>query len=347
MLLAMLDHVKVQFVPDIHVLVPLARMATPAFIILFGAMIEIAYLSKLRSGTGIGRIRERLASRLITCWALACVLTAAAVVSGNLDVEVGLRSVFGLGLGRFNEILLIYAALFLFLIATLTVLASLGSVAILALALLGWLAQPFLAIAFPDPPYIMNFLFGVGEGYGPALLPALTLLGFGMALGETLTGRRGAWLPAAIVVLAALVCVSELSHGLLEAGRRFLAHRWINHPGYYAVGIMGFVCMAGALHLGARIRALHGPLRVLASIGTQTLFVYAAGNFALNLLPMTDLSRATGLCTAFLFLAWLIALTLTGPANRNRIFIGVPALWGRFYGKLRNYIAARLVLQLS
>lgn len=36
----------------------------------------------------------------------------------------------------------------------------------------------------------MNYILGVGTGYGPALLPAMTFLGFGIALGETLNGRR-------------------------------------------------------------------------------------------------------------------------------------------------------------
>jgi uncharacterized membrane protein len=65
-ILAMLDHVKVQFVTDVHVLVPLTRLSTPGFIILFGAMIEIAYLSKLRAGRTMRSVRERMASRLIT-----------------------------------------------------------------------------------------------------------------------------------------------------------------------------------------------------------------------------------------------------------------------------------------
>lgn len=342
-ILAMLDHAKVQFVSDLHVFVPLTRLATPCFIILFGAMIEIAYLSKLRSGSEIRSVRERMAARLITCWALAILLTIAAVISGNLDVETAWRSTIGMGLGRFNEILLIYAALFAILIAMLPILARHGAVPILAVAIVGWLSQPVLAAAFPNPVYLLNFFLGVGVGYGPALLPALTFLGFGLALGETLTGRRGVLLAVLVVVLAAVVCASELSYGLLEFGRRFLANRWINHPGYYAVGIIGFVGIWGALLVAKRIRFMDVPLRGLARVGTQSLFVYGAGNLFLNLLPVLELPRAIGIVVAFLFLAGLVTLSLVGPSKRNIFGMGLPARWGQEYGKVRDYMVGRLL----
>lgn len=252
-ILAMLDHVKVQFLTDVHVLVPLTRLSTPGFVILFGAMIEIAYLSKLRAGRTIRSVRERMASRLITCWALAALLSLAALASGSLDFDSAWRATLGLGLGRFNEILLIYAALFAILIAILPLIARYGSVPILAVALLRWLLQPAFTAAFPDPPQLMNYILGVGTGYGPALLPAMTFLGFGFALGEALTGRRGYNLVVLIALLAIVICVSELSHGVMESGRRFLANRWTNNPGYNAVGILGFIgisaCLVGAKHI--------------------------------------------------------------------------------------------------
>lgn len=277
-ILAILDHVKVQFVTDVHLLVPLTRLSTPGFVILFGVMIEIAYLSKLRAGRSMQSVRERMASRLITCWALAALLSLAALVSGNLDFTSAWRATLGLGLGRFNEILLIYAALFAILIAILPLIARYGSVPIVAIAFLGWLLQPVFVVAFPDPPQLINYILGVGTGYGPALLPAMTFLGFGLALGEALTGRRNFLLVVLIALLAIVTCGSELSHGVMESGRRFLANRWINHPGYYAFGILGFIGISACLLVAKRFRLFKLPLQALARIGSQSLFIYGAGN---------------------------------------------------------------------
>lgn len=342
-ILAMLDHVKVQFVTDVHVLVPLTRLSTPGFVILFGVMIEIAYLSKLRAGRSMQSVRERMASRLITCWTLAALLSLAALVSGNLDFTSAWRAALGLGLGRFNEILLIYAALFAILIAILPLIARYGSVPIVAIALLGWLLQPVFVVAFPDPPQLTNYILGVGTGYGPALLPAMTFLGFGLALGEALNGRRSYLLVVLMAVLAIVIFGSELSHGIKESGRRFLANRWTNHPGYYAIGILGFIGISACLLVAKRFSVLGLPLRALTRIGSQSLFVYGVGNLWLNLLPVFEMSDAVGFCVAVMFLSCLIALGLLGPSKRNDLGKGLPALWGIKYGNTRDFLARRLM----
>ena len=158
-------------------------------------------------------------------------LSLAALVSGNLDFASAWRAVLGLGLGRFNEILLIYATLFAILIAILPLIARYGSVPIVAVALFGWLLNPVFIVAFPDPPQLMNYILGVGTGYGPALLPAMTFLGFGIALGEALNGRRSYLLVVLMTLLAIVVVGSELSHGVMESGCRFLANRGPTIPG--------------------------------------------------------------------------------------------------------------------
>lgn len=326
-LLAMLDHVKVQFVPDMHLLVPLTRLATPCFVILFGAMIEIAYLSRLRDGRlqegglqsgALAPVRRRLALRMRGSALWFAGLGLAAALSGNLTPAEALRSLVGLGPGRFNEILLVYTLLFAVTIALLPWLWRYGALPVLALAALGWALKALAEGKGLQPGYLATLLTGIGTGYGPALLPTMSFLGFGLALGETLTRRRSALLPAGLALLALLCCGFELSHGIAEAGRRFLAHRWTNHPGYYAVGTLGFLCIGAGLQW-----ALHRPLlsrgvRGLARIGRQSLFVYGGGNLALNLLPMIALPRPLGLCVAAGFLVALLGLARVAEARRAR-----------------------------
>lgn len=342
-ILAMLDHVKIQFVPDFHTLIPLTRLATPCFIILFGAMIEIAYLSKIRQGRNVHHVKTRLISRALTCWGLALLLTGAAVLSGNLGFEPAVKSLIGLDFGRFTEIFLIYAALFLLLIAMFRLTARYGSVPILCVATIGWALKPAMATFIADPSFFTTFTLGVGMGYGPALLPALTLVGFGLAVGETLTARRRAGLAIFVIFVAALVAIGELSHGPIEAGRRFLAHRWINHSGYYAVGILAFSCLLILFHRIDHYRIVDGPMRALATVGTQTLFVYGAGNFVLNLMPMIQLHRLTGFLVALLFMMVLIALALIGPKGRNAMGFGLPALLKQRYSRLMEKLTQHLL----
>lgn len=342
-ILAMLDHVKVQFVPDVHVLVPLTRMATPCFIILFGIMIEVAYLSKHRAGVGLDKIKTRMISRALTCWSLACLLTIAAIASGNLTFEAGLRSVGALGLGRFNEIFLIYTALFILLISFLPMIVRFGSVPVLALAIVGWALHPVLNQHLSESPFWLSFIFGNGVGYGPSIIPSLTFLAFGMAVGEFITKRRSSTLAWMLFAAAVIVFSFELSHGLLEAGRRFLAHRWMNHPGYYAVGMIGFAGLFLSVVVASRLALFHKQLDFLAVIGSQTLFVYAAGNLALNALPMISMDRLTGIVIALGFMVLLLGLAYAGPQRRNRLAVGLPAHFNALYGQLNTTIAKALL----
>lgn len=341
-ILAMLDHVKVQFVTDIHVLVPLTRLATPAFIIIFGAMIEIAYLSSARDSTSAQTLRWRMAQRLVTVALLFLLLTAAAVVSGNLDPLTGLQAALCLTQGRFSEIFLIYAALFALILLFWRGVLRHGSALVLIAAALGWGLWWVLNPVVEAPPYIMGFLFGIGQGYGPAILPGLTFLGFGMALGEALTGRRSAMLPALLLGLALVVVALELQHGILESGRRFLAHRWTNHPGYFAVGIVAACGMLAGLVVLERAGALRGVRRWLGRVGVQTLFIYGAGNLVLNLLPDRALPHWLGIPVAALFLGGLLVLAVAGREVRNRLGLGLPALWQRGYAPVRDAVAAMI-----
>lgn len=120
-----------------------------------------------------------------------------------------------------------------------------------------------------------------------------------------------------MALLAIVVVGSELSHGVMEAGRRFLANRWTKNPEYYAVGILGFIGISACLLVAKRFRFFELPLHVLAGIGSQSLFIYGMGNLWLNLLPIVKMSNAVDFCVVFLFLSCLIALGLLDPRDET------------------------------
>ena len=302
-LLAMVDHVKVQFVPDFHLLLPFTRLSTPSFIIVFGVMIELAYLSKLRAGAPISQARRRIAIRMVQCLSVFAVITLAAMVSGNLGLAEGARALAGLGPGRFSEILMIYALLFSVVLVLLPLFVRYGAYLVLGLAALGWGLKGIAAGSLDATvPYVLTFFTGIGTGYGPALLPAMTFLAFGLALGEVMTARRRKVLPAILVMLAALILSHELSNGVMDAGRRFIAHRWTNHPGYFAFGILGFSAISLFLMMVQRTPYLKHLTAGLARAGKQSLFIYGGGNLVLNLLPAFEITRAAGAGLAFGFM---------------------------------------------
>ncbi|MGV0912682.1 OpgC domain-containing protein [Martelella sp. FOR1707] len=317
-LLAMADHLKIQFVPDVHLLVPLTRLATPSFVILFGMMIEIAYLSKLRKGTALPRIRGRLTSRMLICAALFAGLTLAATVSGNLSFQQGLLAVTGMGPGRFSEILLIYTVLFAVVIALLPALRRYGSLPVLVLAGLAWCLKLTLDGMAPQSGYPLTLVTGVGLGYGPALLPSMTFLGFGLAIGEVLTGRRNIVIPVLMLAVAVVICLTELSGGPMEAGRRFLANRWLNHPGYYAVGIVAFVGLGLCLQLSLSLPHVASVTAAFATIGTQSLLIYGGGNLVLNLLPTFSAPHPLGLTIALLAFGGIVVFGLKRGGTLTR-----------------------------
>lgn len=339
LVLAFLDHVKVQFVTDVHVLVPLTRFSTPCFIILFGAMIDIAYLSKRSAGTTSSALVQRMLSRAITCFLVSAVMLFAAILSGNLSIQAGSAAIFGLGLGRFNEILLVYAGLFLIVIICIAPLIRYGSRFLLLLAILGWGIWAGANHWVDAPPYWLNFITGAGQGYGPAILPGLTLMAFGMAAGEWYRGHRSGLFVVLLAVVAAGVCLLELSGGLQDAGRRFLAHRWINHPGYFAWGICGVMVLFTCVRmLPVQSRVMSG----LSGIGRQSLFYYGFGNIVLNLIPATDIPPMLGGLYAIMFMLALTVLTLMGGARRNQVCGGTLRPLHQLYDNAVNGCAAML-----
>jgi len=342
--LAMLSHSILQFHPDFRALVPLTRTATPGFVILFGIMLELAYMRKLRAGGAPAAVDRRLIGRMVLCYLLFCLISLAAVVTGKLDLVQGLRSVTFVGAGRFGVILKIYAVLFLIVVLISPWLTRYGADLLIAMAALGWLLRAVVDAGMRAAEidiYAVSFVVGSGRGFGPAILPSLTFLAFGMALGEALSGHRGrARAAAGLALAAALVGLEVAGNGPRGALEALLAARWLNQPLYFAAGIVTtslYLAMAAWLWRRARVDPVS---RGLADLGRQTLTVYAGGNVALNLLPLYRGGDAvTGAALTGIFMAVLLTAALLRarrPVKFDRALIGLPGLWVRGLDALVN-----------
>lgn len=322
------------------------RSATPTFIILFGMMLEIVYLKMIRRGERQA-CWTRLLTRAIQCYLLYLAVVAAGVAGGQLAPGEGAKAALFLDKAYFANILKFYSLGLVLGIPLLELRARHGLKAVAAVLAAIWLSYPLIQALPPLPwsaRHLGSFLIGAGAETGPSVLQGMSLAALGMFLGHAALGlvgqertarRRAAMMLATIVLLVALpVGALLLSMGVrpLFAAFTDYATRAANHPVYYLVGSAFAMAMIAACTLvAARL-----PASVLARLnvfGISSLFAYAFGNVALNLLPSLNGSLATGLAAALAFMLSLYAVTTwfqaaaragaaTGTAERPR---GTPA----------------------
>jgi surface polysaccharide O-acyltransferase-like enzyme len=349
--LAMLSHSLIQFAPEFDGLKLLTRTATPAFLVLFGTMIEVAYLRKIRGGSPQRAVSERLLSRMVTCYLLYVAVTAAAVLTGKIGLHAFTESILFLDEDRFGTILRTYAALFFIVVLVLPWAVRFGSTVFLGIAAVGWVLKYALAGVGGGASYPMNVVFGNGEGFGPAVLTSFTFVGFGLAIGEALTGRRGFWRSAVIAALAVAVLVVDVQgKGLDGYGALLRDYRWQNHPAYFAFGVLSTAAILLVFRVLWMRRSADRFSAALATFGQQTLFVYGLGNVALNLLPVYGGRMAVGLVLTAGFMAALLWLSLDRARPRplaNRLLLGVPGAFVRTYGWLLDRLVGVLALALA
>ncbi|MEM9523555.1 MAG: hypothetical protein AAF982_06115 [Pseudomonadota bacterium] len=358
--LAMLGHAANQFMGQVEgigaiqaIQLIFTRTATPTFMILFGIMIELVYLKRLRAGGPEDRVRLRLISRMLTCYVLFAAIALAAMITGKLMVQDTLEAVLFLGPGRFGNVLKIYTGLFLLIVLTLPWAIRWGSRFYLGLAVVAWaLKYAFQAIGVPDL-HLVHFIFGHATGFGPAILLGVTLVAYGLLIGEALSGYRRPG-PAVLMLAAAL---GLLVFGVLSGDpvafvmATITDYRWQNVPYYFAYGIVACsASLAGFWLLGRLLpgRDAAAPSTALSfeTLGRDTLFYYGFGNIAINLLPVYDgSSPVIGYGLALGFLGALTAISMTRGqlfALGNRLFFGLPARLHAGYGQVISGLATRL-----
>ena len=196
----------------------------------------------------------------------------------------------------------------------------------------------------------MRFLLGTGEGFGPAILPALSFVGFGIAFGEFITGRRGpALLLGCLAVALALVVWELWQSGALAVIDRWVVLRWSNHPIYFAAGILITSLYLLLLHSLWRNGSAGPVTTTLANFGTKTLFIYGFGNVALNLLPIYEGLVGLGLVLALLFMIGLLALSCVGWTKGtalDRLSSRFQVIWDRVLSAMVTFIADSLLRRM-
>jgi hypothetical protein len=304
------------------------RLATPALIIVFGMMVEIVYLPK--SVTAPRETIGRLIERAVDCFlALLAGALLMYFLTDNPWALLGLPLLYRVG--NFS-IFQLYLALLPLVPVLLRLRSRVGPWGYFAVVAAVWAYDLMIE---PLPPADGQFkqlvaFTGIGDRYGPTFIHSLQLVVFGMALGQILTGRAPR-LPAlvfaiSLVVIAAIVLVREIdATGLAAfAGRaaRMSGLRMHNAPAYYALGIVGFLALAGLAWAVQWIR--WRPLVAFVSqVGANSFAFFFIGNVLLLLLDQpsrawsADGYPARALIVTAYFLAAFLGLRLWLRADRR------------------------------
>lgn len=332
----MLSHSLIVYAPEVSLFKPITRSATPTFLILFGIMLEVAYLSKVRAGRSLLSARRRLLGKAITCYLLFALITLAAFVTGKLAVTETRDALLMSGGGRFGNILTLYTAMFLIFFLAAPLVLRHGAPLVAGAAAICWLASGVAAHGELSDAYALQYLLGHDAGRGPAVLLGLVLVAFGMFIGEALTGRRSWHAAGAMLAGATTLLVHDaVTTARSEGPKAFLSdlvyvYRGTNKPTYYAYGM---ICAATYMLL-FRYLGNTGVSRFFAALGWQTLFYYGFGNILLNLLPEYSAAFPFDMLIVAAFIGVLTVLALDRASVeplQQRLSFGIFDSVGRVY----------------
>jgi hypothetical protein len=312
------------------------RTATPLFILLAGAAVELAYVRFWRRDRRYGA--RRLLTQSLKCFACLVLIGVAAVVGGIMSLRDLIRGIAFIG-GIMNaEIYVFYVVFFVIAVPLVALRVRFGIPAALAAAASWWiLAELIPAPADDRLRYLTSRLFGIGDLYGPSPFHALILAVIGMALADALrNSERRTWLHrwglfAGCLAVAVAVAVGLLAQqGAADVVRSYITiseYRSSNHPGYYAIGLIGAMLVLTVASV-LWTRAFHRrPFRPGPFSG-DSLIAFTAGNVIINLLyrtlPAPNLAVALAWAMIVIGGVWLIVYGYRRLRPRRRTEPGSP-----------------------
>ncbi len=283
----------------------LMQLATPVFLILFGAMLELVYRPRFERGLAHETAR-RLYKRALQCYGYYALAIVVFFTLMGTYSAMSLPLVFtGFISVPFSHLLAFYTAALA--LAPLLILARIrfGLGVLIGGALLVHLAHPLFLQLPPAPElfgrdylqHMSGFLYGKGVNFiGPSLIHGLSLVCFGMLFGSGLKPTQKAdgkfRMSPRISLLMATVCVSILAlcfnwRAPLESLDRLVGAelRMSSHPLYFSIGILGAIIMTWGFILLNDIFKL-GVGRSLQVFGRRSLFAFGIGNILAYIAPI-------------------------------------------------------------
>jgi hypothetical protein len=329
--------------------------ATPTFLLLFGMMLEIIYLGRLRKA-GIRKMAFGMVNRSFQCYIGYFLTVVAGVVGGLQAVKGAVAATFFFGNCHFGNILKLYTVLLIVAIPLLWFRNKYGIGWTVILGLSPWLVYPLFRFI---PPFHNNveiftsYMLGIGDQGGPSVLHSLTLVTVGMLSASFISFENKInFYKKTVVILAllfALVAIVFLSvpFPVLKHNHLGNIYRDHNHPIYYLFSTtLGLtVALLSALLIPIGKKVSKGTYTFLA-FGRSSLTAFTVGNIILNLIAArialyhwNFLAPATFVLTVFLILQFYekIYPKLSIVTTVQKMFRGVTIRYYWFYvRKLSN-----------
>ncbi|MEL6667042.1 MAG: OpgC domain-containing protein [Pseudomonadota bacterium] len=291
----------------------LMQLATPIFLILFGAMLELVYRPRFEAGRAVETSR-RLYRRALQCYGYyALAIVVFFLVMGTYSLKA-LPLVFtGFISVPYSHLLAFYTAA-LALSPWLLALRSRGGLfPIVSVALLIHLAHPLMN-QLPQAPllfgrdylqHMSGFLYGQGVDFiGPSLIHGLSLVIIGMLFGAGLRPSNhvavikgfspvvSLWIAGGASLVIAVCWNWSSPQSTLEAllGATL---RIESHPLYFSVGVLGALAMTWFFIVTHDLRGMRFGYPILV-FGRRSLFAFGVGNILSYIAP-NSLTQVFGL----------------------------------------------------
>lgn len=322
---------------------PLTRVATPTFLIIFGVIVSVVYLRKARQSDDLGGLQSGLFARMLTCYVGCAAITWAGYFGDKTPLSQVGEAMLMMDRGRYAFILFLYTILLGLIAVSLPLLKRWGILVFVVASAAAWSLHALVPDTEAFGSDTLQMLIGHRAGYGPAVLLSLSVVTVGVLLGEALQ-RRAHWGWVALVALSAAAAVGNTA--IQDWGRTFIDgiasdYRFQNHIAYFAYGCLGALLIIAFAAMLGRWAGRSLLFRCLTVWGRRTLFIYAAGNILLNLLPLHDVRFAVTLIQIALFLALILGAALDLDREDSLIDQAAGGFFTRF--KLRwNGATARI-----
>lgn len=297
------------------------RSATPAFIFMFGMMLELVYARKVAE-RGLRAVMPRLLWRSAQCYAGYAVTVAAGWAMGLFGGAHFAQALLFIGGGHHGNILKFYTVALLAAVVLLAVRERYGLRVTLAACLGVWLLDPMLDL-------LTSFSLGRFNTVRSLFLQTVphhfTFVAAGLFAGHALRGgsldalsrafvRHLGWIAGTAALIVGVLVWQTSAGAVLDGYLYYEQYRSSKHIGYYALGLLQ---TAALCYLLFRILPPHAqglsPRSTLFTFGRSSLLSFTAGNVLLNVmygLPVAPVGPQTGAWGTVAFLIATLGVVL-------------------------------------
>jgi hypothetical protein len=291
--------------------------ATPTFLFLFGMMLELVYLKRLKS-KGLSSIRPQLIKRSLQCYLGFMLTSLAGLIGGYLTIKGLFGSSFFVVNNHYGNILKIYCVLIILAMPLLLFRKKYGIWPIVVLCCSYWLFYPITSQIEVTNGNINNFtssMFGIGNSGGPSVLHSLSIVSIGMLSANYIDFKDKWKFPRMNLTLLSLLLLGLAIYLMFTPWSEFIENyfsntfRNNNHPLYFIVSlslaIILVLIFSVLIPLGAQLKPWTKHLLVF---GRNSLSAFTIGNIILNLIYTKTQSNSYSLIAPFGFILFVYIL---------------------------------------